>query len=431
MANENCGCGTNGSSPPGTTFPTVSSPVGTVSSYGGNAMVARGACRPAACPSPPVSEVPEAVPYCASWVDRVTTRAAGYLALFLEGCIYKLKSKCSGFVYFDRETEQVSVQDPKFVSSVPKENNYGFLAKAVPTVHTVCVEGEDACQQEIRMELAAQVIGQRSCGQLMVGVSPLCGDVPVSQSGDLEKQVHLDYLDAPNHEDLGCPAGVRFLVMTPGTRGPSGRQVVCDQWSLMRRFVLRGSDWGTLAAGSPLEASGYVPVLVPVPGGADNDPCFELRMSSQKLAQGLPTTAENCDTVEFRNKGTELEGWKAVPKGLSFHPIEDRPIVFTSTNASSATAIRTLPDYPAEGVACGAIWVQLETVISAGTGTSGSASGISIKTSDYVIGYAGYTGDNQVVSAMAPTTSEDLTMVFTKSGNGVIPVTIRALGYWY
>lgn len=428
--NNSCGCGTNGSSPPGTAFPSVSSPVGTVSSYGGNAMVARGACRPTQCPSPPVSEVPERTPYCAGWVDKVTTKAAGMLTLFLEGCIYKLWSKCSGFVYYDRETEQVSVQDPKFVSSIPKESSAGFLAKVVPTVHTVCVDGQDNCQTEIRQELAAQLLGEASCGRLLIGNSPLCGDVPVAQSADLDKQVHVDYLDAPDHEDLGCPAGVRFLVKTQGVRGPSGRQVVCEQWSLMRRFVLRGSDWGTLPAGSPLEATGYIPVLVPVPGGVENDPCFELRMSSQKLNQGLPTTAENCDTVVFEGKGTVDEGWKARPKGLSSHPTE-RTDLFTSNNTGTGALTLTPPEQPLN--VCGDLYAELEIIIGTTAGPSGGQSRMLISNTEdnWVLGYSGDGTGVYSTQCKALMADGELHLMRNKIGTGTCSLFIRLIGYAY
>ena len=315
MADQNCGCNGSSSAPPGTTQPTVSSPVGSISSYGGNAVVSRGSCRPSVCPSPPVSEVPERAPYCASWVDKLTTKAAGMLVMILEGCIYKLWSKCSGFVYYDKTTEQISVQDPKYVSAIPKESRFGFLAKVVPTIHTVCVEGDDACQQEIRQELASQVMNEASCGNLVIARAPLCGDVPVEQSGDLDKQVRLDYLAPPNHEDVGCPEEIRFLVSYPGTRGPTNKKVECEQWSKMYRLKLRGSQWGFIPSGSPLESSAKQVVVVQVPGGSEEDPCFELRVLEEGSG-GIPNGTANCQMLIWRGTGTEEEGWKAENTGV-------------------------------------------------------------------------------------------------------------------
>lgn len=314
MADQNCGCNGSSSAPPGTTTPTVSSPVGSVSSYGGGALISRGPCRPTQCPTPPVSEVPERTPYCASWVDKLTTKAAGMLVMVLEGCIYKLWSKCSGFVYYDNETEQISVQDPKYVSSIPKETSFGFLGKVVPTLHTVCVEGEDNCRQEIRQELASQVMGEASCGQLVIARAPLCGDVPVEQSGDLAKQVRFDYLSPPNHEDVGCPEEIRFLVHYPGTRGPATSRVECPQFASMYRMKMRGSQWGFIPEGSPLIPSAKQLVLIQVAGGTEEDPCFELR-ALESDSGGIPNGTANCQGLIWRQHGTDAAGWYAEELG--------------------------------------------------------------------------------------------------------------------
>lgn len=426
MADQNCGCGTNGSSPPGTTLPTVSSPVGSVSSYGGNAMVARGPCRPAQCPTPPVSDVPERVPYCASWTAKLTTKVAGMLVMVLEGCLYKLWSKCSGFVYYDRESEQISVQDPKFVSAVPKETSFGFLAKVVPTVHTVCVDGQDSCQQEIRQELASQVMGMASCGDLVIARAPLCGDVPVQQSGDLAKQVRFDVLDPPDHEDagVGCPEVVRFLVSYPGTRGPSNGAVACKQWSEMYRLKLRGSQWGFIPSGSPLEGSAKQVVLTQVAGGTDADPCFELR-ALESGQGGLPSDPDNCSTIIFRGKGTVDAGWKEAKNVALFHGF-DAPVNILITN-SGGTKNVTLPNFPEDP--CGPVWPVFQTEIF----LSNINNSVIVNLGAYRIagceGGASQGGFAQQ-EARARVTSASVAFTVTLSA-GALNLNINLIGYYY
>lgn len=203
----------------------------------------------------------------------------GRLLLLAEGCIYTLKSKCSGFLHYDAFTEQVTVQTPPFTSSTPRETAYGFLGKVVVEPKQICEDGDTGtCVQEVRMELAAQLLEERSCGRLAIVTAPLCGELKPSESADANRQMRLDYLAGLLHEDAGCPKDVRFLVQTPGKRGPAGAQVDCEQYSWMRRLKLRGSQWGFLLNTDPLFTSARQVVVVPVLGGDDEDPCFELRV---------------------------------------------------------------------------------------------------------------------------------------------------------
>lgn len=424
MADNNCGCNGSSSAPPGTTSPTVSSPVGSVSSYGGGAVVSRGPCRPTVCPTPPVSEVPERTPYCASWVDKVTTRAAGMLLMVLEGCVYKLWSKCSGFVYYDKDTEQISVQDPKYVSSIPKETRFGFLAKVVPSVHTVCVDGVDSCQQEIRQELASQVMDEASCGNLVIARVPLCGDVPVEQSGDLAKQVRFDYLAPPNHEDVGCPEEIRFLVSYPGTRGPSQNRVECEQWSKMYRLKMRGSQWGFIPTGSPLESSAKQVVLVQVAGGTEDDPCFELRVL-ESLTGGIPNGAANCDALVWKDHGLPTAGWKA--QSEMFGPVwleTAHPLIWGSNV--------NLPRYEelvAKGCKLSAI-VQGSVVVS---GTSGQG-GTLVYTANgmYLLAVSMTNGssDASASQSLCPIATNSLPISRTGAMSGTITHNFALLGYF-
>ncbi len=389
-------------------------------------MVPRGPCRPAQCPSPPTSDAEERVPYCASWVEKVTTKAAGMLLMVLEGCIYKLWSKCSGFVYYDKDTEQISVQDPKFVSSVPQETPYGFLAKVVPTVHTVCVDGQDACQQEIRQELASQVMNLASCGGLVIARAPLCGDVPVQQSGDLAKQVRFDYLDPVDHEDAGCPDMVRFLVSYPGRRGPSNSQVDCQQWSGMYRLKLRGSQWGFIPSGDPLEAGAKPVVVVQVAGGTTENPCFELRVLENQAA-GIPEGTKNCQTLRYRGFGTADAGWKLEDDGLLYRPLSAPVTVLNVTAPGTTTVI--LPQFPTD--ICGKIVARFQATIAATQGPSGSPTEVGCTIGAYRIAFAGSNGAENYAHSEALITSASVAFLVAKFGSGNITVNVQLLGYEY
>lgn len=220
---------------------------------------------------------------------------------------------------YDASTQRVSVVDPPYASSIPQENRYGFLAKAVPTLKKVCDDNSDDCVDEVRQELAAQILETASCGSLVIANPPLCGDVPPSQAADLDKQVRFDYLDAPLHEDAGCPAGVRFLVQSLGKRGSSQAPVDCKQWTMMRGLQLRGSDWGMLLKA----AAGFktaLPAVFERTGGTDLDPCFTLRIAES--AVGVPDGTANCQGLIWRKTGTEEAGWVAEDLGMRYYPLD-------------------------------------------------------------------------------------------------------------
>lgn len=424
MADNDCGCAGSSSTPPGTRGPAASRTV--ASAFGGNVAVRRSACGPAKCPQPPLSQAEERSPYCQDWVSLLTTEAAGRLLIAIEGCLFFLKSKCSGVVWFNADTEQVDIRFPDFVSSLPKENNYGFLAKVVPTIRRVCVDGVDGCEEEVHQELAAQVMGQSDCGDIMIARPPLCGEIPPTSAGNADAQTHVDYLDAPNHEDIaGCVADLRFLVSYPGTRGDVAN-TPCRKWSLMRRLKMRLSQWGLIVKGDPLESTARRLVAIPVAGGTEDDPCYELRMIESNTG-GIPTGTENCQILRFRGFGTEAAGWKAEKGGLMFYPVE-RKDLFTSTNVGTAAFTIELPDYPTD--ACGDVWVDLEVQIQTLPGASGVPTRLILTAGSYILGYGGQQTSVDCVQVKCPTSSSTLNLVRTRTGTGQCGLYIRILGYW-
>lgn len=327
-----CACAGSSESPPGSTSG-VNATVG-VSSFGGNVRVPRNPCGPPTCPQPPTSDLPVVAPYCPTWVRQLTPEATGKLLITIDDCLHILKSQCSGMVHYSADTERASIIDPPYVSSIPQENNYGFLAKVVPTLHKVCVDGSTECVDEVRQELAAQPMGEAECGELVVANPPLCGELASAQAADAAKQVRLDYLKTTLHEDMGCPANVRFLVQTEGTRGSGINRVACKVWSLMRRLVLRASQWNFIQKEDVATAkTAKRVVVVPVEGGAQNDPCYELRVLEQDN-QGIPTPTENCKSLIYRGVGTSEEGWKAENLGVRKFYLDTPQVLVRGTNVN-------------------------------------------------------------------------------------------------
>lgn len=424
MPND-CGCSGSSQTPPGQGS-TPSSPI-SASAFGGVAIVRRPGCSPPTCPQPPTSDAEERSPYCPTWIQQITAAAAGGLLLAIEGCLFLLQSKCTGFLYYDAATGQTSVKNPDAVSSLPREARYGWLGKVVPTIRKVCVDGVETCVEEVHQELAAQVMGDSDCGNLVLARSPLCGDLSPAEAVNADTQVEFSYLAAKNHEDIGCPEEVRFLTRFAGNRGDRNN-TPCNKHSWMRRLRLRGSQWGQIAEGTPAEGSAFVAILVPVEGGTSDDPCFELRLSAQKLGGGVPKGTENCQILQYRDKGLLTEGWKAKAGGLMFHPVERRDL-YTSNSTGSGALNLTLSDFPED--ACGPIWAEVEVIIGTTAGPSGGSSRLLLSSGSYNLCYNGDGTAVVVNQAKFPITSADITLTRGKTGTGTASLFIRLLGYWY
>ena len=126
-----CGCSPSSSTPPGSTPPASNPPP---NSYGGQtSLPTSGSCASNNCPAPPVSDAEEIETYCDSWVAALRPRSFGKLLLkFGTQCLYTLKSKCSGYLYYDAVSENVSVDgQPPFVSAAPQTTKWGFIAKVL------------------------------------------------------------------------------------------------------------------------------------------------------------------------------------------------------------------------------------------------------------------------------------------------------------
>lgn len=393
---------------------------------GGSTLVPRAKCGPASCPQPPLSDSEERAPYCPSWVDLLTGNFAGRLLLAVNNCLFVLKAKCSGMLWYDRTTEQVSVQTPPFVSSIPREASYGFLAKVVTTVRQICVEGAEGCITESHQELAAQIMEAASCGALVIARPPLCGELPLDQSANADKQARLDYLEPPNHEDVGCPKDIRFLVGFPSTRGSGQSQVACTQWSSMRRIVMRASQWGFIAKGSSLEGGVKQIVAMPVSGGDDADPCYEMRVL-ESGSGGLPSEANNCDTLQYKFSGTPQAGWYAVAQKLGFVPLDVPVVVFSG--AGTGTIPVTLPQFPTEP--CGKVCAVFQTINYMGDGPSGAAATRKVTLGNYLLAYAGFHDAIGGGEARAVVASANVNLTIAHAGSSTGFTEVKLIGYEY
>lgn len=421
MADNNCGCAGSSSSPPGAQGTGASQSV--ASAFGGNIAVRRGPCGPARCPSPPLSEAEERTPYCVSWVEALTTAAAGKLLIAIEGCLFLLKSKCTGVVWFDADSEQVSIRFPDFVSSLPKENAYGFLAKVVPTTRKVCVDGQESCDEEVHQELAAQIMGQSNCGNLMIARAPLCGELPATTPGRTDDQVHIDHLNPALHEDVGCPVDVRFLASYDGDRGDAAR-TPCKKWSLMRRIKMRLSQWGFIEKGNALESLARRLVVVPVAGGDEEDPCYEVRVL-ESLTGGIPSGAANCDVLVWKNHGTPEAGWMAQSEMLG-------PLWLATAHPLAFGANTNLPRYDelkAKGCKLSAI-VQFSLVVS---GTSGQGGTLVYFAGGFNLGAISMTAgssDADAGQSMCKLTTNSLPITRSGAMTGTVTHSFSLLGYF-
>lgn len=298
-------------------------------------------------------------------------------------CLYTLKSKCTGYIFYDGTTEEVSVVNPPFVKSIPQETNYGFIAKVVPTLTTICRDDDDECRQEIRQELAAQVMGEANCGEIVLANAPLCGELPATESADAAKQARFDYMKSEEQEDAGCPQEIRFLAYYMGKRGTGQQAVDCKKWVSMRTLKMRKSQFGFIEKGNSLEGTALQIVAVPVSGGSESDPCYELRIQEGR-AGGIPSGGANCDSLIWREHGTENEGWKAENLGARTHLLTTAQVLALGANVN----LSNYDVYNAKK--CSRIWAIVKgSIFVSLTGSGAGGSGVLLCNSQAIA--AGYT----------------------------------------
>lgn len=419
-----CGCSPSSNTPPGSTPSASASPP---NSYGGQTTLpTSGSCVSNNCPQPPVSDAEEIDTYCATWVESLRPRTFGKLLLkFGASCLFTLKSKCSGWLYYDATSENVSVDaQPPFVPSAPQTTKWGFLAKVLTRQKTLCVDGVDVCQQEGRQELAAQLVEEVQCGEIAVIQRPKCGTVPLNESADLDKQVGIHVLK-PGQRTT-CESAL-FLVRV------ESNDPECPKYQIMQGIKLPQSDIG-VATNQEL-ASAKPPIWVRS-GGTDENPCWTLKVNNRSASNELPANAGACQIPIF--DGTQ---WLAKDAGLAYKavaPSEQYALtagygIWVRTNNFATTNV-TLPEKPEPRCTDGKVWADIEVWVSTDTGPSASDTGASVEINGtaYVGANTSRNGTNQRIVRLDVTSASTIAVKLTRtSGTGTARGSLNVLGYYY
>ena len=421
---SNCGCSPSSNTPPGSTTPSSAVPS---NSYGGQTTLpTSGSCVNNSCPAPPTSEAEDIDTVCETWVEALRPRAFGRMLLkFGASCLYTLKSKCSGYLYYDATTENVSVDgQPPFVSSNPQTTAWGFLAKVITRQKTLCVDGIDVCAQEGRQELAAQIVEEVQCGQIALITRPKCGAVPLSDSADLDKQVGIHALN-PN-ERTACNSAL-FLMRIENTANPT-----CPLWQVMRGIKLLQSDIGV--ATTQELASAKPPIWVRS-GGTDENPCWALKVNNRSANNELPVNASSCQIAMFTG-----EEWEARDMGHAMYPVAASTEFSITTpygqwtktaNMASAEDF-PLPDKPSPRCEGGTVWAEIELWIDVSTGPSASSTtgAISIGGTNYVVVTSGTATRTRTIKLDVTSLTNLSLRLYRTAGSGSIRGSLNVLGYF-
>lgn len=333
------------------------------------------------CPSPPTSNQTGRSAYCPTWVSTLLGGITGKLLIIKNDCLNYLRTCKSGALYYNAETEEITVGDAPFVSATPQETKFGFLAKVVPTTRKTPTSDEcSECTEVATQELASQLMNLRNDGQLVVANAPLPSELPAC-SPDGDAQTRLDYLDPTDY--TGCDE-YSFLIGVPGTKRVGRTTISTMFWHLLRKLRFRSS---MLAPIKSADASGGKKVLAfPTDGGTDADPCYQLRMVEGSALDTLPSNAVKCDSTVF-----DGEGWKAFRHG-HWPMISSAPMQVDGTGATwqhtghmasgEDLELAGKPTSPCGGK----VFAILELHSNADTGVSSSttSSRLSINGTDYI-----------------------------------------------
>ena len=427
-----CGpCNSDGNSPP-SGFTPSGPQSGNQSSYGGNVAIANGNCRPS-CPTPPTSSQIGRTPYCPPWGPTLFGSYVGKIVILVSGCLNYLRSGASGWVRYDAPTETVTIDNaPPFVSNVPTGNNFGYLAKTVPTVTQVYDESTNTCQQIGTQEVSSQVLDQRADGSLAIANSPLPGEVSGCQSADADNQVRLDYLNPAVAEAQGSVSNdIGVLVQIPYNRTVGNQTFVSKLWMRLRQFTFRQSQIGSFPASS--YPTGLTAVWVPAAGGTTDDPAFTLQMGTTAPPGSgtLPANASNGDTVIWNgaagvnNPNLPANAWVPYPRGLATFLL-DAPSVIETGRTTAGSVTYTLPNPPAPNFN-GPIGVIIGWKISQASGSLFEAA-YGSQVIAYIQGAAEIL-QGQTIVQLPATTPLNFTVLFTKVGSGDVSCDLSVIGW--
>jgi hypothetical protein len=324
-------------------------------------------------------------------------------------------------LFYDATTEQVTSQQPPFLTNDPTEVKYGFLAKVTTEIQRTCDPETDAVTETIVQKLASQVMGDADQGQLVLANMPDCGEVTGDQAADADKQVRLDYLAPKRHES--CEKGVGFLVRVPVTVGAGTRnEKIISQWRLLEQMRVRASQFGFVEPNTAEAEAGLLLIASPVDGGTTEDPCYRLKILKAQ-SRGLPVDPRDGDTIYYSDAEKQ---WKIVKRGLGFHPLSESVIVINN-RSTAGTVSASLPDYPSD--APGEVWGRFQirmTVTPSGSIIWAVAAGGSTRAR-----CDGTVPINQIVECMVKLTGDSCDFSFSKTGSGAFSGFVTLIGYDY
>lgn len=295
-------------------------------------------CATQQCEQPPLAEQPGREPYAPSWVSTLMGAAAGKLLIAISGAIYFFRGLKSGYLWYDKATETVSVTDPSFASNTPRSTKWGRLAKVVPSSRQVYDADSESCQSQVTQEVASQEIGERTDGLLALINFADCGDVPTDQQADGQSR-----MDALSVDGLdGCvPADGGFLVGVPSESIKGRFRIITWSWKLMKQFQLSTAQAPVLDPSSATWENA-IPLVLIRDGGSDTNPCYRLRTPSRRPAM-LPETATKGDILVW--DGEKWVASKNAGTGGALHMLDSRQTLF-SAHATTGDISVTMPEFP-------------------------------------------------------------------------------------
>jgi len=329
-------------------------------------------------------------------------------------------------LYYNAETEEITVGDAPYVSATPKETKFGFLAKVVPTTRKTPTSDECSdCTDVATQELASQLMDKRNDGRLVVANVPLPGELPAC-SPDADVQTRLDYLEPKDY--TGCD-DYSFLIAVDGEKRVGRTTVKTKFWHFLRKLRFRSSMLAPIKAA---DASGGKKVLAfPTGGGTDTDPCYQLRMVEGSPSDTLPSNAVKCDSAVY-----DGEGWKAFRHG-HWPFFTSSPMANDGTGATwehtgtmgsgEDLALENKPTSPCGGKIFAMI--ELYTNSDGGSSSSTTQSMISIDGTDYLANISSAQRSHRMIFLDVTTLENISVRVRRVTGTGQVYGAVNIIGY--
>lgn len=417
-----CSCSPSSSSPPGST---PSGSPATRSTIAGGAVTNRQvACGPTPCPTPPTSSQTGREPYNPTWASTLLGAVTGKLLVLLETGIHYLRPLRSGYLRYNAADESISLDDSlPFVSDIPRETDFGFVAKVVPGLRRVC-DADGNAVDEPTQNLASQTVNERDDGAIMLGNLPDLGQMIGNEAADIERQIRFDRLIPAAYD--GNADGLGFLVRTPITQQRGRETRIISKWSLMQSLRLRRSHLGLVEKDTAEDESALSLVAIPIPGGTEDNPLYALKILNRAISH-LPTGSDlqQGDTIQW-----DGARWVPLRRGLTFYPLDNVTRLIARTSAGTVAV--TFPNFPT-GVT-GKIFARLRVVtfVAADSGQLTFSLRVSnLQVSDAHTNSVGWSNDSNTTEATVELSTSAVNFVFAKVGSGTVNCLVDLIGYEY